>query len=73
MRRVGIIRIGQISNDGSQCGTVISEEGLCSTICACTHGYANNHILREQIVSIKETKLRGGLVKREVTMVLRSY
>ena len=39
-----IKKVGQISNDGSQCGTVVSEEGLFPTISAGTHGYANAHI-----------------------------
>lgn len=39
-----IEKIGQISNDGSQYGTVISENGLCSSLMAGTHGYANNCI-----------------------------
>ena len=39
-----IEKVGQISSDGSQYGTVISENGLCSTLSAGTHGYANNCI-----------------------------
>lgn len=39
-----IEKIGQISNDGNQYGTVISDQGLCSTLQAVTHGYANNCI-----------------------------
>lgn len=39
-----IEKVGQISNDGSQYGTVISENGICSTLSAGTHGYANNCI-----------------------------
>ena len=35
---------GQISNEGSQCGTVINDEGLFPTISAGCHGYANPHI-----------------------------
>lgn len=36
-----IQKIGQISNDGSQYGTVVDEKGLASTLSAGTHGYAN--------------------------------
>ena len=43
-----IVKVGQISNDGSQYGTVIDEEGLCSTLTAGTHGYANNCIKIKQ-------------------------
>lgn len=39
-----IQKVGQISNEGSQCGTVVSEKGLFPTISAGTHGYANAHI-----------------------------
>ena len=44
MEKGKINKVGQISNDGSQCGTVVSEEGLFPTISAGTHGYANAHI-----------------------------
>jgi DNA (cytosine-5)-methyltransferase 1 len=36
-----IKKVGQISNDGSQYGTVVDEKGLVSTLSAGTHGYAN--------------------------------
>lgn len=39
-----INKIGQISNEGLQCGTVVSDDGLFPTISAGTHGYANPHI-----------------------------
>ena len=39
-----ICKIGQISSDKSQYGTVISDDGLSSTLQAGTHGYANNCI-----------------------------
>lgn len=39
-----IQKVGQISSDGSQCGTVISENGISSNLVAGTHGYANSHI-----------------------------
>lgn len=41
---VRIEKVGQISNDGSQCGTVISDNGISSNLVAGTHGYANSHI-----------------------------
>lgn len=37
-------KVGQISSDNSQYGTVLSENVLCSTLQAGTHGYANNCI-----------------------------
>lgn len=39
-----IQKVGQISNDGSQCGTVVSDGGLVPTLTAGTHGYANPHV-----------------------------
>jgi hypothetical protein len=39
-----IKKVGQISSEGSEYGTVISEEGLCSNLVAETHGYANSCI-----------------------------
>lgn len=42
-----IKKVGQISNDGSQCGTVVSEKVLFPTISAGTHGYANPHLLTQ--------------------------
>lgn len=39
-----IQKVGQISSDGSQCGTVISDNGISANLVAGTHGYANNHI-----------------------------
>lgn len=39
-----INKIGQISNEGSQCGVVVSDDGLFLTITAGTHGYVNPHI-----------------------------
>lgn len=39
-----IQKVGQISNDGSQCGTVVSDGGLAPTLTAGTHGYANPHV-----------------------------
>lgn len=39
-----IQKVGQISSDGSQCGTVISDNGIAANLVAGTHGYANSHI-----------------------------
>ena len=39
-----IEQVGQISSGNSQYGTVIGENGLCSTLQAGTHGYANSCI-----------------------------
>ena len=39
-----IQKVGQISSNGSQCGTVISDNGISANLVAGTHGYANSHI-----------------------------
>lgn len=41
---VRIEKVGQISSNGSQCGTVISDNGISANLVAGTHGYANSHI-----------------------------
>lgn len=39
-----IQKVGQISSNGSQCGTAISDNGISASLVAGTHGYANSHI-----------------------------
>lgn len=39
-----IQKVNQISSDGSQCGTVISDNGISANLVTGTHGYANSHI-----------------------------
>lgn len=41
---MNIEKVGQISSDGSQYGTVVGENGVSSTVAAGTHGYANSCI-----------------------------
>jgi DNA (cytosine-5)-methyltransferase 1 len=41
---VRIEKVGQISSNNSQCGTVISDNGISANLVAGTHGYANSHI-----------------------------
>ena len=55
-----IIKVGQFSNEGSQYGTVINEEGLCSTLTAGTHGYANNCIKIKQATKDGSIKCKIG-------------
>lgn len=58
-----INKIGQISNEGSQCGTVVSDDGLFPTISAGTHGYANPHICtkstKPECIKIKQATKQG--------------
>lgn len=44
---VRIEKVGQISNDGSQCGTVYSDSGISSTLTAGTHGDANSKVFTQ--------------------------
>ena len=37
-------KVGQISNEGSQCGSVFFDDDSMATLTAGTHGYANPHI-----------------------------
>lgn len=48
VKKEKINKIGQISSEGSQCGTVVSDDGLSPTLTAGTHGYANAHICVKQ-------------------------
>lgn len=41
------IRLGSASNEGSQCNMTYKVDGIFTTICACTHGYATGFILDE--------------------------
>lgn len=50
-----IIKVGQISSEGSEYGTVISENGISSTLTAETHGYANN------CISVKQATKEGSI------------
>ena len=41
---VRIEKVGQISSNGSQCGTVVSDNGISANLVDGTHGYENSHI-----------------------------
>lgn len=53
-----IIRLGQVSNKGSQSGMVYDPQGLFPTVCACTHGYAIGNILEEKM---NQLMFKGGI------------
>lgn len=57
-------KVGQISNDGSQCGTVFSDRGLAPTIVAGCHGYANQHVYTayriRKLTPLECFRLMGG-------------
>ena len=55
-----IQKVGQISSEGSEYGTVISENGLSSNLVAGTHGYANNCILVNQATKEGSIKCKVG-------------
>ena len=44
MEEYKVNKIGSVYNDGSECGAVVKDDGLASTVVAGTHGYANTHI-----------------------------
>ena len=69
-----INKIGQISNEGLQCGTVVSDEGLFPTRSAGTHGYCNPHICtkskKPECINLydeqgKETSLQDRIYKTD--------
>lgn len=41
-------RLGQISNEGSQCGIVYDTSGVYISLCAGTHGWCNGYILVDE-------------------------
>ena len=43
-----IVKVGQVSSDGSQAGMVYAPDGIFPTLCAGCHGYAMGNILEEQ-------------------------
>lgn len=45
-----IQKVGQISSNGSQCGTVVSDNGISTNLVAGTHGYANSHIATQYLI-----------------------
>lgn len=53
---IKIIKVGQVSNQGSQSGMVYDTSGLFSTVCACTHGYAMGNIV-EYIKTIQKKRM----------------
>ena len=55
-----IIKVGQISSEGSEYGTVISENGISSNLVAGTHGYANNCISINQATKEGSIKCKVG-------------
>lgn len=57
-----IEKVGQISNEGSQCGTVVGENGLFPTISAGCHGYANPHICTQYRIRKLTPKECGRLM-----------
>lgn len=57
-----IEKVGQISNEGSQCGTVVGENGLFPTISAGCHGYANLHICTQYRIRKLTPKECGRLM-----------
>lgn len=61
-----IVRIGQLSSEKSQAGTVYHEGGVAQTITAGTHGYAIGYIVTE-ICADRQNQLlhRRELLERD--------
>ena len=59
---VRIEKVGQISSNGSQCGTVISDNGISANLVAGTHGYANSHIAMQYRIRKLTPKECGRLM-----------
>ena len=47
MESLNVKRVGQISNEGSQCGVVYDPSGIMVALCAGTHGWCNGYVLVE--------------------------
>ncbi len=64
-----IERVGQINSDNSQCGIVVSDESLFSTISAGCHGYANSHIYTQYRIRKLTPKECGRLMGVDDTVI----
>ena len=45
-KEIDVAKVGQVSTDGSQCGSVYSDDGTAPTLTAGTHGDAKTHTKR---------------------------
>ena len=59
---VRIEKVGQISSNGSQCGTVVSDNGISANLVAGTHGYANSHIATQYRIRMLTSRECGRLM-----------
>ena len=64
-----IERVGQISSDGSQCGTVVNNSGLFPTLSAGCHGYANAHLYNNYRIRKLTPKECGRLMGVDDTVI----
>lgn len=46
-KEIDVAKVGQVSADGSQCGSVYSDDGTAPTLTAGTHGDANSKVCTE--------------------------
>lgn len=63
-KEIDVAKVGQVSTDGSQCGSVYSDDGTAPTLTAGTHGDANSKVCTEYrimclsaIIAISASKL----------------
>ncbi len=59
-----LIKVGQVSSEGSQAGAVYSPEGLAPTICAGCHGYAMGNIIEPQVLRAERTEYGKAIRKQ---------
>lgn len=59
-RSTEMAKVGQISNEGSQCGSVYSDNGNSLTLTAGTHGDANSKVYTEYRIRNSLQKSAGG-------------
>ena len=64
-----IERVEQISSDNSQCGTVVSDEGLFPILSAGCHGYANAHLYNNYRIRKLTPKECGRLMGVDDTVI----
>jgi hypothetical protein len=56
-RNDSVGKVGQISSEGSQCGSVFSDDGNMGTLTAGSHGNANPHILTREAPGDEERNI----------------
>lgn len=70
-------KVGQISIDGSQCGSVYSDEGCFPTLTAGCHGYANPHVYTRyrirKLTPVECGRLMGVHIDDIIRMIISNH